>query len=194
MSGLVQSAFVVQSCTASAGHFVSHFEVYVVRPVASSQQTPPAQLFDPEQVSVLPPRQVALAATHVCVATQQTSVLESQVVVPHTVWSGPPSVAGGGVSGQGPRRPSAACAAAVVARLDDASVGPDERQAAVVVAGRAGRAVIARGAVIACRTRAAAAASEPPPLPLPPLELVVVRATRRRRRSRSPWSHRTRSR
>ena len=82
----VQSALVVQSCSAPAGHFGSHFDVYVVRPVASWQQTPDAQLFVPEHESVSPPRHSALAAMHERVATQQTCVFESQAVVPaHSV-------------------------------------------------------------------------------------------------------------
>jgi hypothetical protein len=89
---------VVQSWIAPAGHFVAtHFDVDVVRLVVSWQQTSPAaQLFEPEHVSVLP-RQVPLGAMHVRVARQHICVAESQVVVPHTVWLGPPSVGGGGV-------------------------------------------------------------------------------------------------
>lgn len=81
----LQSAFVVQSWIAPAGHFAAHLEVVVARPVASWQHTLPAvQLFEPEHVSVLP-RHVPLGAMHVRVARQQVWVAESQVLVPHTV-------------------------------------------------------------------------------------------------------------
>jgi hypothetical protein len=71
---------------APAGHFVAtHFDVDVVRPVVSWQQTSPAmQPFEPEQVSVLP-RHVPLGAMHVRVARQQIWVAESQRVMPHKV-------------------------------------------------------------------------------------------------------------
>jgi hypothetical protein len=93
----VQSAFVVQSWMAPAGHVAAHLDVVVVRPVVSWQQTSPAvQLFEPEHVSVLP-RHVPLGAMHMRVARQQVWVVELQVVMPHTVWLGPPSVGGGGV-------------------------------------------------------------------------------------------------
>jgi hypothetical protein len=62
-----------------------HFDVVVPRPATSSQHTSPAaQLFEPEQVSVLP-RHIAAVVTHVRVSRQQVWVVESHVLVPHTV-------------------------------------------------------------------------------------------------------------
>lgn len=81
----MQSAFVVQSWMAPAGHFAAHLDVDVARPVVSWQQTLPAvQPFEPEHVSVLP-RHAPFGAMHVRVARQQVCVAESHVVMPHTV-------------------------------------------------------------------------------------------------------------
>src|SRR5580698_7044571 len=173
MSGLVQSAFVVQSCAALAGHFVSHFEVYVVRPVASSQQTPPAQLCEPEQVSVSPPRQVASAATHVCVPTQQTSVLESQVVVPHTVWSGPPSVTGGGVWRPGPPSAMGSVPPPSSPGWTMPPSGPTVGKP-LSSPGEPGEPSSPAEPSSPPEPELPLVLAVPPPLPLPPLELVVV--------------------
>jgi hypothetical protein len=99
VSPIAQSALVVQSWAEPAGHLASQRDVNVARPVATSQHTSPAvvQLFEPEHVRVLPRQVPASLATHVRVATQHSSSVELHVLVPHTIWSIPPSPTGGGI-------------------------------------------------------------------------------------------------
>jgi hypothetical protein len=87
-SPVAQSAFVVQSWADPAGHLASQRDVNVLRPVATSQHTSPeAQLFEPEHAKVLPRQAPPSLATHMRVATQQSSSVELHVIVPQTIWS-----------------------------------------------------------------------------------------------------------